>query len=98
MLVNYISHYVRKTFLHYLVIGVTYLVLILKSETQDWAMIGNIFGSAIVGLAIQNWWLMSYSTAVNTGMGDENPFGARAGGRGRNYQNITEDEKAQMKM
>ncbi len=56
MLVNYLSHYVRKTFLYYLVIGVTYLVLILESDKQDWAMLGNIFGNAVVGLAIQNWW------------------------------------------
>ncbi len=55
MMINCMSHYLRKTFLFYLIICVTYLVLILGEEKDgktDWRMLGNIFGNGIVGLAI----------------------------------------------
>jgi len=49
------SHYVRKTFLFYLIIGVTYAVLLLgeeKTNGTDYGMLGNIFGNAIVGIIV----------------------------------------------
>ena len=55
LMVFFISHYVRKTFLYYLIIGVTYLVLVLGEEDDnktDWGMLGNIFGNGIIGVII----------------------------------------------
>lgn len=55
MMVWGLTNYVRKTFLFYLVLGVTYLILILgeeKTNKTDWVMLGNIFGNGIVGVII----------------------------------------------
>ena len=65
MFINCLQHWVRQTFLYYLIIGVTYLVLLEeeKSGSRDWGMLGNIFGNGIVGVAIMNWWLATYKAA-----------------------------------
>ena len=55
MFVNFLGHWVTKTFVFYLVIGVCYVVLILgqeKSNKTDWVMLWNIFGNLIVGVAV----------------------------------------------
>ena len=66
-IINYMSHWRRKTFIFYLVITVTYLVLLLGEEADgktDWKMLGQLFTNGIVGVAIQSWWLMSYQSAI----------------------------------
>ena len=53
MIVNYMAHYIKKTTTFYLIIGVTYGVLIIGEEKHgptDWSMLAKIFGFGIIGL------------------------------------------------
>jgi len=52
-MLNYMQHYVRKTFLFYLIIGLTYLVLLLGEEKDgktDWGMFGQILSNGFFGV------------------------------------------------
>ena len=63
-IVNFMSHYVKKTFLFYLIVGVTYLVLILDSDNPDYAMVVNVFVSGALGVGLGIWWVKTYEKSV----------------------------------
>ena len=66
MVVNSMTHYVRKTAFYYSVMGFTYLVLLHGEEGvtgTDYYMVGKIFGIGIVAFAFQNGWLKTYKAA-----------------------------------
>ena len=55
--VNALSHYVRKTTLFYMIVSLTYLVLVLVEEDQiDSNMVANIFGAGVIGISVTYWW------------------------------------------
>ena len=66
-IVNFLNHYVKKTFLFYLVIGVTYLVLLLEQDNPDYVMLGNIFISGVFGVGLGMFWVMTYKKACADG-------------------------------
>ena len=54
-IINFLTHYVKKNCLFYIITGVTFLILLLGGETYnktDWTMLGNIFGLGIIGIII----------------------------------------------
>jgi hypothetical protein len=63
-IVNMLSHYVKKTFLFYLVVCVTYLVLIHEEANPDYTMLTNIFLPGVSGVVLGNYWRSTYEESV----------------------------------